>query len=88
MSAIIKISPLLQQLAGIPEIVEVSGTSVRACLDGIILKYPQINDFIFDRYGVLKIIIVVNEKALPRNDLDTAVSDNDVIGIFMAVAGG
>ena len=88
MSTMIKISPLLQQLISIPEIVGVSGTSVRACLNDIILKYPQIDSFMFDKYGILKAIVVINRKALPRNDLDTAISGNDVISIFIPMAGG
>jgi len=84
----IKISPLIQTLIGIAETVEVEGTSARECLDNLARENPGIKEVIFDKNGVMKVIILRNGIVLPQNCLDNEVSDKDIITILAPMAGG
>lgn len=88
MSVKIEVSSFLRPFTGNNDTVEVSGTTVRDCLDALAINYPEIQEWLFDRTGVPKTIIVVNRKIIPPNNLNVAVFDDDEISIIMPLGGG
>ena len=88
MGVMIKTPLILQSFVNVAEIEEVSGTSVRDCLNDLTLKYPKIREFLFDGNEVLRASVVINGKALRQNDLDTKVSDKDDFSLLMPISGG
>jgi len=85
----IKISPLIRSVIDIADSVEVSGTNVLECLDDLIFLHPEIKEFLFDRNGVVKAIILLGGKSVPSLNFSiTEVSDNDTISILIPMAGG
>ena len=88
MSIIVKVSPMLQIYTDNTGTVEVSGVNVRECLDDLSAKYPKLEQSIFDKYGVLKLVILLNGKPVTANSMGTDVYDSDIIDLFMPVDGG
>jgi len=88
MGVMIKIPPLLREFTSISDTVEVFGTSVSDCLSCLKLSYPMIDRFIFDKSGILKVIVTVNGKIILQDNLDTPISEVDELRILMQMDGG
>ncbi|NRA08836.1 MAG: MoaD/ThiS family protein [Myxococcales bacterium] len=70
--------------------VEVSGESVRACIEAVEARHPGFLELVVDADGSLHrfVSIFVNDEELPRDALDIAVAGPDRISIAAAAAGG
>ena len=88
MSVKIEVCAFLRPFTANNDRVEASGTTVRDCLNALAVKYPEIEEWLFDSSGVLKTIIVVNRRIISPNSLNIAVYDDDEISIIMPVGGG
>jgi len=71
--------------------VEVQGNTVGAILSDLGTRYPELHKRLFDGNGELQRYVNVylnNEDIRFLDDLETAVTDKDVVDIIPAVAGG
>lgn len=90
MSIRVKLPPILQELSCGVETCEVTGQTVRECLEGLEAQFPTIKDYLLDRQGrLLRIFgIFLNSKSIYPKELDTPVQENDEITILNFIAGG
>jgi len=91
MSIKVKITPVLQEYSDIPNILEVNGNTVGECLDDLIRQYPEARSWLFDQYGLLQVLVSINNKetvALDRNGLDRILTTDDELQIFAMISGG
>ena len=90
MSITVKLHPILQNLAGGQEVVEVTGHTTGECLEDLESRFPVIKQLIRDKRGQLRRYceILVNSKSTYPDELTTPVKDGDQIDIMIFVAGG
>jgi molybdopterin converting factor small subunit len=90
MSIKVRLHPILQNLAGGQELVEVIGHTTGECLEDLEIRFPVIKQLIRDKRGQLRRYceILVNSKSTYPKELTTPVKDRDQIDIMIFVAGG
>ena len=91
MSTKIKIPEYLQDKTGGQPIIDVTGDTLRECLEALVHCYPALKGEIVDGQGMLllKWLIFINGKlASASDDLSHPVTDGDVIVLVPAIAGG
>jgi len=90
MSIKVRLHPILQNLAGGQELVEVIGHTTGECLEDLEIRFPVIKQLIRDKRGQLRRYceILVNSKSTYPKELTTPVKDEDQIDIMIFVAGG
>lgn len=84
----IKIGQMLQQYTADRETVEIKGTTVSSCLDDLTKQYPEIKKWLFDRNGILMVLILLNGKIVPQKALNKHVTDGDELELTFLVGGG
>jgi len=82
-------APLRQHTGGLA-VVELSGGSVKAVLEGLAGQYPALTERVMENGSPRRFVnVFVNDEDIRYLDsLDTAVKDGDAISIIPAVAGG
>ncbi len=91
MSIKVKISPLLQEYADIPDTLEVTGNTVGQCLDDLLRQYPESRDWLFDQNGLLRVLVIINNVetvAFDKEGLDRILKADDELQIFAVIGGG
>jgi len=90
MSIKVRLHPILQNLAGGQEVVEVTGHTTGECLENLEGRFPVIKQLIRDKRGQLRRYceILVNSESTYPNELTTPVKDGDQIDIVVFFAGG
>ncbi|HTY81432.1 MAG TPA: MoaD/ThiS family protein [Dehalococcoidales bacterium] len=90
MSIEVIIPPFLQRLAGDSISVNVSGGTVRECLEQLIQLYPLLEERIFTARGTLRkgINIFVNGKSAFPRELGKKVKHSDRVYIASIIMGG
>jgi len=91
MSLKIKIPDYLQNKTDGKPIVDVTGNTLRECLEALVHCYPVLKGEIVDGQGMLllKWLIFINGKfASASDDLSYPVTEGDVIVLVPAIAGG
>jgi MoaD family protein len=91
MSVKIKIPEYLQDKTGGKSLIEVTGNTLRNCLEALAHRYPALKGEIVDGQGILlmKWVIFINGKLTNASDeLSASVTDGDVIQFVPMVAGG
>ncbi len=90
MSIKVRLHPILQNLAGGQELVEVIGHTTGECLEDLEIRFPVIKQLIRDKRGQLRRYceILVNSKSTYPKELTTPVKDRDQIDIMIFVVGG
>jgi len=90
MSIKVRLHPILQNLAGGQEVVEVTGHTTGECLENVEGRFPVIKQLIRDKRGQLRRYceILVNSESTYPNELTTPVKDGDQIDIVVFFAGG
>ncbi len=91
MSIKVKISPLLQGYADIPDTLEVTGNRVGQCLDDLLRQYPESRDWLFDQNGLLRVLVIINNVetvAFDKEGLDRILKADDELQIFAVIGGG
>ena len=91
MSLKIKIPDYLQDKTDGKPIVDVTGNTLRECLEALVHCFPALKGEIVDGQGLLllKWLIFINRKlASASDDLSYPVTDGDVIVLVPAIAGG
>jgi molybdopterin converting factor small subunit len=91
MSIKIKIPEYLQDKTSGEPIIDVTGNTLRECLEALVQCYPALKGEIVDGQGMLllKWLIFINGKLAHASDeLSTPVTEGDVIVLVPMVAGG
>ena len=91
MSIKIKIPEYLQDKTDGESIIDVTGNTLRECLEALVHCYPALKGEIVDGQGMLllKWLIFINGKlAIASDELSYPVTDGDVILLVPMVAGG
>jgi molybdopterin converting factor small subunit len=88
MSVTIKVGELLRQFAGNQARVEVNGLTIRECVDDLVKKYPAIKGSLFDKNGILMVLITHNYEMITQKSLDKKIPDGAEIGMTMILGGG
>ena len=87
MSVKIKLNLPLMQLAGNREVIEVTGSTVRECLNELVKQIPGSENQIFNADGSLTLLFLLNNEAI-KQDLDQPVFENDELWLLSIVNGG
>jgi molybdopterin converting factor small subunit len=90
MSIEVIIPPFLQRLAGDSTSVNVSGGTIRECLEQLIERYPALEERIFTARGAVRkgINIFVNGKSTFPRELGKKVKNTDRVYIASIIMGG
>jgi MoaD family protein len=84
--AVVKLYANLRSLAGTKEI-SIPGLTVRAVLDELVERHPQLGPVLLQDEG-LRPHIVVTLNGHNVVDLSLATSDQDTVAVFPPIAGG
>jgi molybdopterin converting factor small subunit len=90
MSVKVRVQKNLQHIAGVPEVVEVSGHTVGECLNQFLEKYPEIEKKVSGRSKRLLdfVEVFINGKSAYPDEESKPVKDGDEIHIMLMFAGG
>lgn len=88
MSIKVKIGKSLQHYVDNLETVVVQGKTVGECLDDLMSRYPEIKKYLFDRNGILMVMVILNGTMLLEKELTKKVSDGDEFDLIQIVGGG
>ena len=88
MSVVIEISSPLLKFTEDAKTVTVNGNTVNECLTDLARIYPMTSDYLFDRTGTLKTVVVLGGAVVPQKSLDMAVSPGDHLTLLLPVDGG
>lgn len=88
MTVRIKLTLPLQRLAANREKIEVTGATVKQCLDGLIKQLPGARTQVYQPDGSLALLLLLNNEPLPNQDVNHPVADNDEIWLLSIVTGG
>jgi molybdopterin converting factor small subunit len=91
MSIKIKIPGYLQSKTKGEPIIDVTGNTLRECLEVLVRRYPALKGEIVDGKGILllKWVLFVNGKyAIGSDELSHSVTDGDVIVLVPMIPGG
>ena len=88
MAILLKVASILQQFTGDKETVEVSGATVRECLEDLIKKYPETRRWLFDANNSPVVWVLLNKEVVMPEDNIKPVKDGDQLDLFPMVAGG
>jgi MoaD family protein len=83
---VIKLFANLRKLTGTKEL-SVAGSTLRAALDELVRQSPAVGEIILAG-GELRPHIVITVNGHNVTDLDTPLTEQDVIAIFPPIAGG
>ena len=88
MTVKIKLNLPLQRLASNRENIEVTGATVKHCLDDLIKQLPGSGPQVYLPDGSLALLLLLNNEPLPDQDVNHPVADNDEIWLLSIVSGG
>jgi molybdopterin synthase sulfur carrier subunit len=88
MTVKINIPQVLQQYTDSLENVEVEGSTIRECLDNLVKKYPEIQNWIFNSKEAPLVITLINNELVAFDQIDKKVNKNDKIALIPVIAGG
>ncbi len=91
MSITVQIPPPLREQAGGKLDVPVSGGTVKECLADLVAQHPALGPKLFDATGNLRphINVLINDEDIRYLDeLDTTISNGQIVALIPAVAGG
>jgi molybdopterin converting factor small subunit len=88
MAVTIKLNLPLQRLVGNQEIFEVSGSTVKQCLDDLVRQIPEAKRYIYNNDGSLALLFLLNNEALDDQDVNYSLAENDELWLLSVVSGG
>jgi MoaD family protein len=85
-----KLFGYFQRFSGGQETVEVEGTTVRQCVDSLIVRFPDLKKELFDKDGKPRphISIFVSGRRANSMDLAEPVKEGDSLSLMLNVIGG
>ena len=88
MAVTVKLHLPLKRLAGNRERVEVTGATVKQCLDDLVRQIPGAEEIVFNKDGSLAVVFLLNNVALHEQNVNHPVAENDELWILPIVSGG
>lgn len=90
MSVKIHLHPFLIHMAENKDIHEVDGKTVGECLEKLVEKYPELDEWLFTKDRDLNHMfdVFVNMQSTLDERLETRVADGDDINLVVVIAGG
>jgi len=88
MAVTFKLDKVLQEFTNHGPELEVMGSTVDECMKDLIGKLPEIKDRLFDKNGVLRVMILLNGQVVYQKDLMRTVADGDRLQLITAISGG
>ena len=68
--------------------IQVTGTTVRECLDGLIELYPVFRHMLFDKGGLLSALVMLDGEAVLPDDLSRPVNEESDLSLLPMIQGG
>ncbi len=84
----INVADGLMRIAELPETVEVTGSTIRECLNDLVRKYPDAKKWLFDKRGRPLMLVVLNKGSSYVTDLKRPIKVGDELNLIMIVGGG
>lgn len=86
----VKIPPPYQGPTQGRDRVEVSGATVRECIQAVGRRFPGFSDQVFDEQGRIHrfVTLFVNGDEIDRAQIDRSLEEGDEVEILAAIAGG
>ncbi len=88
MSVKLQIGQILQRFTNNQETVAVKGSTVAECLDDLTKQFPETKQWLFDRNGILMVLILHNGETVYQKDLKRKVKNGDELKLTLIVGGG
>jgi hypothetical protein len=88
MSVTITLNQVFQDATANRENIEVTGHTIRECLDYLTHLYPDLKGMLFDSTGQLSALVVFRGEMLLPNQLDLPVADAEGILVLPLIYGG
>ncbi len=84
----IKLNLPLQRLSNNREIIDVSGSTVKECLEDLMRQIPGSRSELFQEDGSFSLLVLLNNEPLPEQNLEFSVQDKDELWLLSIVSGG
>ena len=86
----VKVSSLLRKYTNQQELVDVTGYSPIECLNDLVLQFPNLRRWLYDKQGKLRpqVWFFVNGERIYADELTNQLNDGDELFVFLAVGGG
>jgi hypothetical protein len=80
----------LQKYVNNNDVVEVTGATIRECLNDLVVQFPGIQRIIFDKTGNLipNVMLSINLQSPTREKLEKSLNPGDELYVIMVIAGG
>ena len=90
MSVKVRISSLLRKYANGQELLEVTGYSPVECLHNLVVQFPDIRRWVYDKQGELRpqVWFFTNGERISADELTNRLKDGDGLFILLALGGG
>lgn len=90
MSVRVNIRPFLTHFTKGQTVVEVEGSTVGQCLEGLVEQFPQTKKVLFYKDGGLRnyVEVYINRESARPDELAKPVKDGDELNIVLSFAGG
>jgi len=90
MSVTVKVPSLLKKYTNGQELLEVTGYSPIECLNNLVVQFPNIRRWLYDKQGELRpqVWFFVNGERIKANGLTNPLTDGDKLFVFLALGGG
>ncbi|MFF3336675.1 MoaD/ThiS family protein [Streptomyces sp. NPDC002888] len=87
---IVKVRGILLRFTDYQTEIEVDGDTVRAGLDRLTERYPNLGEVLLDREGAVRAthLIALNGERLTQGELDREATEDDRVDIVTAISGG
>ena len=90
MSVTVKVPSLLRKYTNGQELLEMPGYSPMECLHNLVVQFPRIRKWLYDKQGELRpqVWFFVNGERINADELNNPLNDSDELFIFLALGGG
>ena len=90
MSVKVKIPSILRKYANRQELLDVTGQSPIECVHNLVLQFPEMKRWLYDKQGELRpqVVFFVNGQGIYADGLTNPLNDGDELFIFLAIGGG
>ena len=90
MTVRVKLTLLLSKRANGQELLEVAGYSPIECAHNLVVQFPDIRRWVYDKQGELRpqVWFFANRERISADELTNPLKDGDELFIFLALGGG
>jgi molybdopterin converting factor small subunit len=90
MSVTVKVPSLLMKYTNGQELLEVTGHSPVECLQNLVVRFPNIRRWVYNKQGELRpqVWFFVNGERINADDITRPLRDGDELFVLLALGGG